>query len=208
MNDPTEWTQAKTREVLTQIRNRYSVGDSLSVEDQALYEQILERHPNAVQKRGDGISKIRVVVNRCGHEAFTITRLDGTEAVAGMAGILRKRVWSLREQLTRACRAAIEPSRLAYKRAHPKDRCALCGKRTAHMHVDHAPPNTFKVIEQGWYDSSLTEATLEPEHFHQDPHAPLRFAEEGVAADFREYHDVRARLRTLCRSCNLSGSSD
>jgi hypothetical protein len=201
---PMQWSQNQLKAWLQETAARYEPGQWLNPGDRATYEQILERHPNAQDKRGPGIEGVRVVKNLYGYKAFTIVRVDGTEAVAGQRALLCKRLKSLQDKLMGACRDAARPSTLDFRNDHLDDNCELCGG-SHNMHVDHAPPWTFQRIFRAWCaEFNITEESLIEDVFDDDRvHAQVRFADSAVAAHFLAYHDDKAMLRMLCQACNL-----
>jgi len=206
---PREWNGAAVVRWLQDTAKRYAVGQVLAPDDLAVYEQILERHPNAEAKRGPGIEYVRIDENSGGHKAYTIVQTDGTVEVAGQKTLASKQSRSLMDRLRAACRSAACASTVAYKDDHFGESCALCGalwKSPREMPVDHAPPWPFDRVFLAWCEvSELTEKKIEPEDFTQRTHGQIHFAERAVAENFLAFHDKRATLRLLCKDCNSKG---
>jgi hypothetical protein len=79
-----------------------------------------------------------------------------------------------------------------------------CGKKIRRCHVDHIPPRTFEALVNGWAKSvhmKIDEIAIIPGNGYK---VRSRFADPFLAQQWVEYHEINARLRCVCRDCNLS----
>lgn len=58
--------------------NRYSPGERVSEEDGVHLAALLERHTEAAEKTGCGVSHFEVVMSEHGTQCFRVVRTDGT----------------------------------------------------------------------------------------------------------------------------------
>ena len=108
-----------------------------------------------------------------------------------LSGVLR---WAVRDQT------------LEYRDRHFEGQCVLCLKpiQLNECHVDHIPPDTFQRLVANW----LLTVRLTAEDIAIQASAKYetesRLEDQVLEQSWQEYHAINARLRCVCKRCNLS----
>lgn len=187
------------------ILNWSLAGVPLDPDDDAFLRDLIERHPEAAQKIGAGISHFEVRRNEWNGRTFWLVRVDGTATDFSYVSCLTPP--TPRTDFLKACRTAAVPSVIEAKNRIfdrvPSVNCPVSGEAITRetAHIDHAPPWTFKAISYA-FEATLPELPgVEPT---ADGETVTRFADPSVADAFRAFHDERAVLRAVSRTANLS----
>lgn len=170
-----------------------------------IWMDLLNRHPNRLEKIGVGIDTFFISQNPVNPQAYqlNIKRIDGSIDHFSWLKCIDGYNKSNEAMLLSAMRLAISPQAQAFKfRAGVQ--CALCKRRVENRglrHVDHYPLSF----------SDISKTFLEGESGR-----PVKFDEcaKSNAAKFQEadkefeqrwfdYHLVHASFRLLCMSCNV-----
>lgn len=146
-----------------EILHQYPVEQRISGEHHEFLCQLLARHPDYEDKRGEGIDGFVVRVNATpGYrptKGFYVIRTDGTAMDFSFPVCINGEGKSLEQDIHAACRLAIWPSMDAYRTdyytLHHKDGkvpCELSGEylELQDMEVDHISPWDFKSIVAAW----------------------------------------------------------
>lgn len=177
----------------------------LASDDEAFIADLLTNHPSADIKVGSGIQSIRIGHNGFNARGFFATRTDGTEVDFSYKQCIRPFTHATKVKF--AFRRAIDDQTLAVKTAifpdrHTTIQCPITGDYITYRnaHVDHEPPNTFKVLletylsERGW---SYDDVPL------VEPHDGVgKILPDDIAFDWGVWHRIRARLRVISAYAN------
>lgn len=185
----------------------FDVSPALAGEDLAFIQAVIEAHPRRRVVVECGISSIHVQELSPGVRRFLVRRTDGS---------VRDFSWrhsitplSQAQRVAKVCRHYIEDQKEQFRRSHPVlVNCARCGRSLgrADAHVDHESPWTFERLVEDWARTvrvNLEDVELiDKTGYGQE----TEFADVFLAETWREYHEINARLRLLCRRCNLSAT--
>jgi len=197
------------------VMPRYALGEALVGEDLELVLALLDRHPRRAEKLGPGVARVTVERAMYGARRFDVHRLDGGVADFSYLKCIRDDdpVADRRSSGRAGLRSEIHDQVVEAKKAvfgsgRPDTR-AVCPVRGVEItwttaHVDHEPPLTFQALADEWLalrglDAADVEVENDPERFNV-----ARLKDRALAADFREFHRARARLRVVSAAANLS----
>lgn len=190
----------------------YKDGDTVDMFDTPFLIDLFKRHPDADQKIGSGIAEIIVRSNpvytqtRC----FWIIRTDGSETDISYLECLTETPHHKRFE--RACRVAIEPSIMKFKRqafdlAGGFLTCPFTGELLtfAGSHADHIAPKTFQ---------SLLADFVKTHEIDVESVGVNGRGADGIVQDTLDstdlerawiaYHDANADIQIVSRTANLS----
>jgi Protein of unknown function (DUF3223) len=71
-------SESAARGFFKKMLNRYSPGDTVSVEDDLLLRELIKRHPEAEAKIGEGIDHFEVMSHSFNSQCFAVHRTDGS----------------------------------------------------------------------------------------------------------------------------------
>lgn len=195
------------RERAQAILRSYPPGARLGPSDARFIYGLLLMHPTPAQKIGCGIKYFQVRENDwiwLSH-GFWLVRHGGTEEGFSYRKCLTYE--SHRAKFNRACRQAIAPTVLEWKRQALREcgRCPytdeLLTRKSAD--VDHAPPWTMAAI----IDEFIRSRRLDVEMV--DLATPdgrgafgYQIVDEALCADFVQFHNERARFRLISPYAN------
>lgn len=158
------------------------------------------RHPETLEKIGDGIDHIKV--GRVSHNTrcFWIVRTDGSEVDFSVSTAMSGQP-SPKACVSAALREEINGQISAYRRDQPETvRCALCNSPTIREEafVTYLDPTFDEMATQfvnnhgGW--EALSEKAVGP--------FGRQLVDRDAASDWRVYHHTRARLSLTHPQCN------
>jgi hypothetical protein len=186
---------------------RYPPMGALTGEDLEFALALIEMHPSRAVIVDCGIRSIHVQpvpFHEADQRRFLVLRTDGSRRDFSWRNSLSPK--SAARKLAGVLRHLIAEEKRRFKEEHYRGACETCGASLAaeHCHVDHAHPATFEQLIKGW---------LQSEHLTPDDIAIVRRKEyeqnsyledPALAQSWIEYHAIHARLRCVCRRCNLS----
>jgi hypothetical protein len=194
------------------ILNSYNFGECLSQDDIKDILDLLENHPNVIEKIGVGIEDIRIARLKYDTKSFELVRLDGSTEYFSYT----KRINSPKTDFTKfreACRQAIQNDlrnvKLAYFDKFSKKgqvKCQETGEllKYEELNVDHRQPNTFSVIVDRFIE--VCKIDIKNIEYLQVDGGSNELADEDLKQKFREYHKDKANLRIVKKSLNLGRS--
>lgn len=195
---------------IRKILYSYDLNEFVSKEHFSFLCNLISRHRWADQKIGCGIKSIQIQEakpwkNRC----FFIERIDDTKTdFSFMQCITSPADWH-RQDFLKACRATISHQVIDFKKnffSSPNIKtCSLSGELLSikDSHVDHEPPNTFRVIVENWLAlRNLNINSIEISGY-DDNDTEKRFINKETEKDFAEYHSKIASLRVISVKTNL-----
>ncbi len=171
-----------------------------------LIENVFNRHPNWVHKRGVGIKHIEVRNNKYNQKSFYIVRTDGSETdISFVKSITYPNKIS---RIMRACRTSVLPEILKIRNNIKLPFvCPITGEtiNDKHLiHIDHYDL-TFEDLFYKWLDGKnideLYEKTLKSK---EDNNIEPYFDDDEINKDFLEFHNNHTHLRVVSKTANLS----
>lgn len=201
------------QERIRKILHSYQEDENLSGPDECFMKEVLSLHPSKEVKIGCGVKSLCIKTNpvypstRC----FWIRRDDGSETDFSYLECLNET--SHQKRFERACRAAIEPYTMAFKRAFferadgTSCRCPYTGEllRLVGSHVDHEAPLTFQKLVSIFIkerEVNIDEVKIKgksEDNMFQDAFEDLDLKRAWV-----DYHNAHATLQVVSKSANLS----
>ena len=194
-------TKSAGKQAIRALVARTPVGSRIEGADLTLILRVLSHHPHWAIKRGVGVAGVGVV--RYAHAygsnvGLEVQRSDGSAIdISWMTcfdGIRQDR------DVKAAARFEIAPQR---QHAINTGVCGLCGQPLhGPLQIDHAPPNTFKVILSDFMSERALRwndiAVVSLDGLHSS------MADRALAGDWSTYHAARAVLRVVHKGCNLA----
>lgn len=200
--------KAARKRAVSEILSRYKRGDVVTGDDDIFLRDLVQSHPDYARgKFGTGVARFFVdVAKPYKRLCFWFVSNDGKVDNFGTTWCIDGEP-SVRRRLIMACRAATQADMHAVKAAHFGNlRTAMCQISGEVMtwdeaSVDHVVP--FDTLVNGWLD--------ERPHLGLDALAPDapgqvgdRFADSGLAEEFRCWHASVADLRVVQHKINMS----
>ena len=194
------------------ILNSYDFGETLKPNDFYDILDLLETHPNVIEKIGVGVDKVRVVKLKYDTKSFELVRIDGSTEYFSYT----KRINAPKTDFSRfreACRQAIQDDlrnvKLSYFDKYSKKvkvKCQETGEllKYEELNVDHRQPNTFSVIVDRF--AELKNIDLKNIKYITIDGGPNELADKKLKEDFRQYHKGKANLRIVKKTLNLGRS--
>lgn len=203
-------TKSQAERHIRWILSRYANGSAIQDADEQFVLTLLETHPRRKVIVDCGIKRIVVQWLDCSGQQrrFIAIRKDDSRRDFSWRQAIYPR--SAIEQVRRVCRTLIQDQVYAARRkAFSQDivlTCPISGRRITadDCDIDHAPPNTFAVLVDGWLKANRmepedVEIILSPDYQQSDC-----FQDEFLADNWRQYHRHHARLRPLHPIANRS----
>ncbi len=198
-------TKSAALDAIRCIRNEvYARTYTLPWEDSYLRD-LIELHPDAEEKIGSGIDYFEARQNIGGTIGFWIVRVDGSETDFSFIRCLTPASHDVRVRIAmrREVRDQIAEYRSEFFSLDTDQRCPITNDRLTPQtsHVDHYSPTFLNLahafaISIGGYPLIAVVAG--------DSVYGARFAFEGAAKVWRDYHLEKAQLRVVSRRANLS----
>lgn len=195
---------------------RYRDGEFVNDEDSQFLRTLLERHPEAHDKIGVGVTRFFRKRTSQGTSCFWVERNDGSTSDFSYKSCVNAKGNTLEQEFAEACRQAVQSDLDAAKLAHfqkhgnaqGKVPCEVTGELVAiyESHLDHQKPMTFEVIVRTFI--AANRITIRPDMLSapRDAQFVTTFVDEKVRQEFREYHNSVARLRIVTARANLSAA--
>ena len=199
-------TKGEVEDRVRAIVSKYLDDQPVNPEDQAWLIKVFEHHYQYTAKIGCGLEHLVVRTNPSWSgptRGFWIQRKDGTSIDISWVTALKPggRPDPI-EDASKAARYEIFEQIHHHHRYGDCEVCPLCNEqmqRKFSLHVDHEIP--FKQLFADFlYDNSLKYESVEIEDLGVDS----RFADRELAAQWKQYHQVKAKLRLTHSHCNLA----
>lgn len=202
-------TQAKAKKFVTELRDRHEDGILIDEPDNSFLVELLNLHPEAIEKIGPGISHFTVaphpVFRRSRH--FLVHRVDGSFTDFSFHSCIDGE--NPRRDRLGALRRAIEYSILRYRDDTFNRGAVFCPFLRIKLspqssHVDHVQPDTFKALTERWMlaeSISLEQISITPP---TDNQTVALMTDERQRLSWIEYHDRHANLQIISPLGNLS----
>jgi hypothetical protein len=207
-------TKKEAKEYFKSMLARYSDGQSVSEEDSGILNGLIERHPEAGQKIGTGITRFFRDRAEQGTSCFWIERNDGSKTEFSYLTCVDAKGKSLYQEFAEACREAVRADLVASKKAYfgqyadntGRVGCEISGEmiRFDESHLDHKKPMTFQVIVRTFIAANRIEISTDMLSEPADKQFATTFVDDDLKARFIEYHHSVAQLRVIKPGLNLS----
>ncbi len=175
---------------------------------------LVERHPEALQKIGCGIEYFYKALTDEGTSCFWIKRKDGSCTEFSYITAVKAKGKNLLQEFSEACRESVRESLEAAKRrffkqnadANGKVECEITGEKIAlyESHLDHKKPMTFQVIVQTFLAANRISPHPDMLSRPQDGQFVTTFVDQSIERAFKDYHKRVAQLRIITAKKNLS----
>lgn len=203
MLDDTRWgwkkqAMARCHEIVDRTADYKSVTD----EDFEFLLWLLDRHPRASEKIGDGVARLTVQPIAMGTRGFIIHRVDGSSTDFSYYKCISAP--SDVAEVRKAMRRAVADQVIAFKRGVVEQGplvCAVTGEPLTwdSAHVDHAPP-VFLVLADQWAALAGGYPAI-----HLSPSKDGEIGRTLLNPEpWQAFHQEQARLRIVSRLTNLS----
>lgn len=192
----------------------YREGETLNMFDFVFMEDLLQRHPSAVQKVGCGVASMYVQTNRIyggNTRGFWLMRTDGSKTDFSFLECLSPS--SQTKKVKSAFRTAIEPYTMHFKeeffmgKVGRIDTCSITGETISfgNSHVDHKPPFTFEKIFNDFVDfHNIDINSIEIYGTTQDRVLQDELIDMDLRDKWVRFHNQHAVLRVISATANLS----
>jgi hypothetical protein len=192
---------------------RYHNGQTISDPDSSHLRNLLDRHPEALQKIGIGVKRFFRARAVQGTDCFWLERDDAASTDFSIKSCVDAKGKSLYQEFAEACREAVQPELTRKKKVHFEMHgdsdgtvvCEVTGERVAlyQSHLDHKKPMTFQVIVHTFITAHNIEIRPEMLCRPGDAEFAVTFADKDIEARFRDYHLRAAKLRIIKAKVNL-----
>ena len=191
---------AHTRQLITSLGT-----GQVPAEHQPFFTSLLERHPRAARKIGDGVRTFHIGHNPLNPSALQmhLTRTDDTVVEFSWIGCCTQIVPSATVRLHQAMRCAVAEQTSAFKR-HADLECVECAAihlPPARFHVDHKT-RPFHAIRDAFLSST---SLAPPEEFSRGAANTCVFNSASYEYEraWAEFHREHADFQILCAACNM-----
>lgn len=168
--------------------------------DAKFIAELLDRHPNAKVKKGCGVAWFTVATEARYHTRhFVVVRTDGSRTDFSFYESITPS--SHVQKVRGALRDIVAPQIIAYKDSCVPIECEFNANHRGPFHVDHSGPTFIEIADRfAAYKGGYENIELSP---HQDGDIGDYLYDQDDAEFWSHGHQVIARLRILCQSCNL-----
>lgn len=201
-------------EFFKDMLNRYRNNQQVDEDDEVMLFELIERHPEALQKIGCGVEHFYKALTDKGTSCFWIKRKDGSCTDFSYISCVNAKGKTILQEFSEACREAVRESLEqakdkffeAYGDAEGKVECEITGEKIAkyESHLDHKKPMTFQVIVQTFITANGIIPSPEMMSIAQDSQFVTTFVDQNMVDAFRDYHRKIAKLRIIGAKKNLS----
>ncbi|MGL4528793.1 MAG: DCL family protein [Aestuariivirga sp.] len=207
-------TKQAAAEHFRQILYRYEIGQDIPEPDATELSWLLERHSEAADKIGVGVSSFRVRDAIYNTRCFEVLRQDGSNTDFSFKNCVDGKPASVQSQVLLALRAEVTGDILNKKRAwfavngdrEGKAICPISGATITFedSHADHAPPRTFGTLAIGFLTAKRIAPAPELITPSTDNQYVPRLLDQTLAKDWIDYHHSMAVIRVVARGANLA----
>lgn len=181
-----------------------------------MLSKLIERHPEADQKKGVGIKHFYKARTDKGTSCFYIEREDGSTTEFSYIFAVKAKGKSLYQEFLDACRHSVEDYLIKIKDlffhtrsdSEGKVECELTGRKISRKesHLDHMAPLTFQVIVKTFICANKIKISKEMLTSPSDNRITPKFIDEEMKNKFVEFHEyiTKDNLRIIESRSNLS----
>lgn len=204
-------------EYIKEILHKYNLKSELIEEDFSFIHELLKKHPEYENKKGLGISAIKVDLDReWGRtRCFYLVRIDNTGTDFSYKKCLTPSINSdKKKNFSASARSAVRDQVIKFlnqeffnkQDSSARIKCELSGKLILkdESDVDHIPPNTFYNIVQDFIINAEIEINNVEFVGFADNEFRREFKNEELRLAFSKYHKQVAKLRVISKKANLT----
>lgn len=200
-------TQKELKEYVQKILYAYELKQPLSLEDFQFMTSLLNNHPEAYEKVGDGIESIWIqenVVNRGKSRGFWFQRTDGSIDNFSYKVCIESPP-SLTSHFLMACREAVDSYVNAYREEAFQGletlQCPITNDSITlkESYVAHSPLH-FKELAEAFIKNDNLALSEQLFQVHGDGHFTMSFADEALRHKWIKYHYENATLEIRSKS--------
>ena len=167
---------------------------------------LFENHPEWEQKKGVGVSGIKVIMSPYKNRCFEIQRVDGTKTDISFTVCISKP--SILSYIKKACRNAIRSEIVRFRDQNVKFGISVCPFTNEiltkdNCHIDHYNL-TFNELVTIFIMRKGTDYLYSEIVASKDNHFDLYFDNEELIREFVFHHDMHTHLRAVSITANLS----
>lgn len=208
-------TKKEAEDFTRTILYKYEYGKALQGDDLLFVLELLERHPDKQYKIGAGVKEIVVRPDdKYGQTRhFTVIRSDNTSIDFSFKKCFAENPNDPMKLFKAAARRAVEKQIIyffntwfaVHKNSEGKVECAISGEWVGKENaaVDHAPPDTFDKIVQGFITVRNIDVSRVAFTSGDNYRIGKAFADDVLIDDFANYHKQVAKLRITTKTANL-----
>lgn len=167
---------------------------------------LFESHPEWEQKKGSGVSAIKVIMSPYKNRCFEIQRPDGTKTDISFNLCISKP--TILSYIKKACRNAIRSEIVFFRDANVKFGQSLCPFTNEiitkdNCHIDHFN-TTFDQMVNFWIIFKGVEYLYNQIEETKDNNFDTCFNNQDLIDEFIKYHNSNTNLRAVSITANLS----
>ena len=191
----------KCREIL--YKTDFEIKD---IDDNIFLISLFERHPEWNLKKGVGIKSISVISGSFNSKCFQINRIDGSTTDISFTKCISNP--SKLSQVKKACRAAIRPEIIKFRKDNVVYGNAICPFTKDPLypdntHIDHYDL-TFDEMFLLWSADKSIVQLFKLINDTKDNCFDTYFTDKEVESDFIKFHNQHCKLRAVSKFANLS----
>lgn len=199
-------TQKELENFVREILVNTGANNAISKENEKFFHDLIERHPEKLQKIGSGVKEFRVVQNATNRKALglDIIRIDGSRIDISWKTCVSGKGATIEKKLKSAMRQAVGEQIRDFRNAKliVGVLCERCGiKLDGRGHVDH--DLTFDLLVKQF----LQDFPNYPSDFDDSPDGEMAiFKREHTQYKdiWSSFHKTHAKLLLTCERCNLT----
>lgn len=200
-------TKAAAERHIREMFWRYPPNGALAGEDLEFILALIEMHPSRDLIVDCGIRSIHVQpvpYHEADQRRLLVLRTDESKHDFSWRNALSPK--SAARKLAGVLRHLITDDKCRFKEEHFRGVCETCDAaiEPEDCHVDHAHPFTFKRLMDDWLQFERLTANDVAVVACKGYEEYSYLEDEALAQSWQEYHAINARLRCVCRRCNLS----
>lgn len=181
---------------------------TIEPEGQKFLLDLLQRHPEAEEKIGVGVSEFYVDGNEWGNRCFHVKRIDGSRSDFSFESCIKPPTPA--QDAVKGFREAVKDQIFAFKdrsfAATAMVPCAITGSpvHEANAHVDHRPPETFLALVNRFVTQEGIALADVRVNDTVDLSTVTQLADAALAARWQAFHAANAVLQITSARANLS----
>jgi hypothetical protein len=198
-------TKTEARRYVADMLDSYSDGECVIGEDEQFLRDLLDLHPEAMEKIGCGVSHFTRDRDLRGGRCFWLWRTDGSKSDFSTRKALELK--GSRSDLHDALRCEVEGQRNAFLRSQfaggARVVCAITGEALTEdgAHVDHHAPTFGEIARAFLAEEGIGPAASLPQMTSESTRR--YFIDRDLAERWQRFHEQRAVLRLTTAQANL-----
>lgn len=201
-------SKKSTLDYYKNILNKYNYEDYLDEVDFNDVNNLLKKHPDSINKIGNGVKAISIGKVRTNTKCFKIIRNDLTSETFSYFKCINGN-YSALTQFNRVCRDVISDDIQKVKQDYfdrkvvkGKVKCQETGELCSweDLVIDHRQPQTFSMIVDRFIE--LYQIDIDNIDYYESEDGIQTFKDEKITSNFKAYHKEKANLRIVKKNNN------